>query len=433
MAFIFHSLAYCSIFLTGAWSLSTVPQSDHQVQSTATPLLPTKDPFYTAPPLFELKRPGEILRIRSAPGNLTSIVSNTSAIYNILYRTTDSHNEPSFAVTTLFIPMLSTNGHCDILNEGASLLSYQVEYDTPDLNDSPSFALSTLYTTNIPDFEAALGRCWYVNMPDYEGPKASFTAGVQSGYATIDSVRAVLGAGLGLHSHTRSALWGYSGGSIATEYAAELQQKYAPDLTLNGVAVGGLIPNIETTVRTVTGTTTAGLIPLGTIGLSRQYPGLLDYFKRNLKSTGQFNATTYLAAANMSVGEAFEIFAGQNIFSYFSDGIDVLQGELLQEAFQRDGIMGVHGVPRMALFAYQAISDEVSPIQETDALVKRYCDLGANILYQRNTVGDHFSEQTNGDARAVEFLISVLEGPRDDTSSAPKLSRGCTIQNVTIG
>ena len=68
----------------------------------------------------------------------------------------------------------------------------------------------------------ALGRGWYVNVPDYEGPTASFIAGVQEGHAILDSVRAVLSSGFGLTADVSYALWGYSGGSIASEWAAEV-------------------------------------------------------------------------------------------------------------------------------------------------------------------------------------------------------------------
>ena len=90
--------------------------------------------------------------------------------------------------------------------------------------------------------------------------------------------------------------------------------------------------------------------------------------------------------------------------------------------------MGYHGVPQLPLFVYKAIADEVSPVEETDAIVKKYCAVGANILYQRNTVGGHYVEDINGDARALEWLSSVLGGTYGTTS----LSQGCTIQNVTL-
>lgn len=62
---------------------------------TSSPVPPSQDPFYTAPPGFEDSNPGDILRVRVAPGNLSSLVANTSQAYNILFRTTDSKVQAS--------------------------------------------------------------------------------------------------------------------------------------------------------------------------------------------------------------------------------------------------------------------------------------------------------------------------------------------------
>jgi hypothetical protein len=44
----------------------------------AEPVLPSQDPWYTAPEGFEKATPGTILRTRPTPGDLPSIVGNTS-------------------------------------------------------------------------------------------------------------------------------------------------------------------------------------------------------------------------------------------------------------------------------------------------------------------------------------------------------------------
>lgn len=135
-------------------------------------LPPEQDPWYTAPPGFEQAAPGQILRLRAARGNLTTVQANSSEAYNILYRTTDSQYKPTWAVTTLLIP------NNTVYTSNDKLLSYQIPYDSADLNASPSYSM---YAAGLPDVTAALGRGWYVSVPDYEGPLASFTAGVMSG------------------------------------------------------------------------------------------------------------------------------------------------------------------------------------------------------------------------------------------------------------
>ncbi|KAI9170685.1 hypothetical protein HJFPF1_00155 [Paramyrothecium foliicola] len=67
-----------------------------------------------------------------------------------------------------------------------------------------------------------------------------------SGHTTINSVRAVLEAGFGLakRRYVKNALWGFSGGALAGGWAAELQPTYAPELKLDGAALGGITPDI---------------------------------------------------------------------------------------------------------------------------------------------------------------------------------------------
>ncbi len=110
------------------------------------------------------------------------------------------------------------------------------------------------------------------------------------------------------------------------------------------------------------------------------------------------------------------------------DGISDIQTPIVQEAVNSDGIMGYHGVPQMPLYVYKAIKDEISPVADTDALVERFCGIGVNILYERNTVGGHSAEGTNGAFAAFGWINSIFGGTYNTTY--PTL--GCTVRNVTV-
>lgn len=97
-------------------------------------------------------------------------------------------------------------------------------------------------------------------------------------------------------------------------------------------------------------------------------------------------------------------------------------------AIDSDGVMGLHGVPQMPVYAYKTTQDAISPVADTDALIAGFCAQGANILYQRNTVGTHGQEQIAGDAAATAFLDAVLTG----TYAEHYNTTGCTIEDVTI-
>lgn len=120
-----------------------------------------------------------------------------------------------------------------------------------------------------------LDQGYYVVTPDYEGPKSTFTVGLQSGKATLNSIRAVLSSGnlTGIDSDAEVMMWGYSGGTIASGWAAAIQSEYAPELGENliGAALGGFVTNITATAEATDGGLFAGLIANALGGLGNEY------------------------------------------------------------------------------------------------------------------------------------------------------------------
>ncbi len=167
-----------------------------------------------------------------------------------------------------------------------------------------------------------------------------------------------------------------------------------------------------------------GLLPEALLGLTSQYPKAHEFLVSQLKTSGPFNRTTFLSAKDMSIAEAFFTFNGTQISDYFKGFNKFINAPIIQHLLKTEGQMGCHGVPQMPLFIYKAIADELTPVGDTDELVNKYCAEGANILYERNTVGGHLAEELNGDKRAIEWLSKVLQGKYGHV--------GCTIKDVTI-
>ena len=158
------------------------------------------------------------------------------------------------------------------------------------------------------------------------------------------------------------------------------------------------------------------------LGISNQFPAVSDWVTSHLKESGPFNKTGFLATLKMDVVEAFQSYAFQDISQYFKNGFDDLFAPLPMSAINSDGIMGRRGTPRMPMYVHKAVQDEVSPVADTDKLVQKYCDAGANILYQRNPVGTHTEEAVNGHPGAEAFIDAALKGT---LASSYKLV-GCT-------
>ena len=391
----------------------------------AAPLDPSADPFYTPPSGYESSAPGTILRTRNVPTSLalSSILPiNVHGAYQLLYRTTDSLGNPQATVTTVIVPYNA---------DPKKLLSYQIAEDGAWINCAPSYVLQKGSSiedggTSAPELLfiiAALNQGWIVNTPDYEGPMAAFTSGIQAGQAVLDSVRAALSSGdvTGISSSAVYQMWGYSGGSLASEWASELQPSYAPELNFAGVAVGGLVPNITSVLTTINKGPFAGLAPAGIMGLTNAYPELSDYVDANLIPS---KAADFKKAQTQCLDADIVDFIFQDMFSYFSDGENLLDGALPQAILNETGYMGTHGTPKMPMFFYKAVADEVSPVADTDALVSKLCSQGAQIQYVRDGLGEHATEIITGAGDAFVFLKDRFDG----IPAAP----GCSTSNVLL-
>ncbi|KAH8887839.1 LIP-domain-containing protein [Thozetella sp. PMI_491] len=394
---------------------------------------PSQDKWYQPPDGWEKAARGSVLRVR-ANAYRTIRIQNAHDVFQVLFRSSDTHGNPSWAVSTVFIPI----SHVACLNGtnttacAHGIVSYQIPTDSVDIDAAPSFLLQLREPYG--DMRDLLAKGWFVAVPDYEGPRASFCAGMQAGYATLDGAKAVLQAAgqFGLQTErARIALWGYSGGAFATEFAIELASSYAPDLKLAGAVVGGPSPNLTTVDELMNKKPTTGLVVASVVGITVQQPRARAFLESRLKETGlMYNATTFLSVQKMSGVDALTFFANQDIYDYFKNRSADLWDPIMQDVIDRDAVMNRHGVPNMPVFFYKAIADEMSPVKETDDIVESYCARGANILYHRNTIGGHNDELWSGRNRTVKYLEDVL-----DDKKSPEILRpatGCATYNVSV-
>ena len=147
-----------------------------------------------------------------------------------------------------------------------------------------------------------------------------------------------------------------------------------------------------------------------------------------LSPTGAYNASAFLAARTQNTTVDAAQYANQHILNYFKSGAAFLQAPQLTDLIARDATLGFHGVPRGPVYAYKAINDELAPVGDTDKLISYYCEGGANVLYERNTVGGHLADAINGFEASFAFLRAVLEGGYEGVYQ----SRGCEVRNVTV-
>ena len=203
---------------------------------------PKDDPFYKYDGPLEMD-PGTVLRTRRTTYHVLGVQTALKAT-QLLYRSTNQGGNPTANVTSIISPLVKPNK--------TKVLSYQSAYDSLNQSDEPSYAISggdPTLTRIVVDVELAVYGAFLLDgyaviVPDIEGQRADFAAGPEYGMNTLDSIRAALSSKeVGLPSDAKVAMLGYSGGALATEWAAELAPTYAPDVNkrLIGAAMGGLL------------------------------------------------------------------------------------------------------------------------------------------------------------------------------------------------
>ncbi|KAG6031129.1 hypothetical protein E4U41_007704 [Claviceps citrina] len=375
------------------------------------PTVPTEDPFYTVPDNLTNVQAGTILRQRKPPFPIAAFrfaKQHLQDTHQFLYRTTDNFGNATATVLTVLVPYNADFG---------KVISQQTLEDASDPNCAPSYVLQfksrvnnyfgTITTqSDIIMTDAFLAQGWVVIIPDYEGPKAEFLAHKQSGQAVLDGIRAALSSTdtTGIRADATVALTGYSAGSLAVGFAAEWQPLYAPELKIAGAAIGGPVPNLTNAFQSINGGAFAGLIPAGIVGLAKAYPELeklvdeqlLPEHKEKYEQTKQ------------------QCFVPNTVKFLFSDFLSFVKDKNIFKEEPSKSILeansqGQH-VPTMPLFVYKSINDEVSPIADTDALVKFYCDGGASVEYVRDRASEHATLELTSSTLVMAWLTKVMNG-----------------------
>ncbi|KID95598.1 Secretory lipase family protein, partial [Metarhizium majus ARSEF 297] len=386
------------------------------------PMLPSQDSFYAVPENIGQVEPGTILRRREPPSPIASFgiaPLNLNSSYQILYRTTDSFGNATATVLTVLIPHKA---------DRSKLLSYQVAEDAASIDCAPSYAfqlksaarppLGTLLTqAELLLVQGALGEGWVVVIPDFQGPNAAFLANRRAGYATLDGIRAALNSSpfTGIHGNSTIAMWGYSGGSLATNHAAELHPEYAPELQIAGAAVGGTVPNITNALTTINKGPFAGLIPTGILGLSAEYPELEELVHDHLKpeaSEAFYKAGTRCLLANAAA------YLLKDIVGMFDDRNLMYRNKIAVQVLNENALG--KKTPKIPLYWYKSIFDQVSPIADSDAVVKKYCDGGASVEYVRDIASEHGSYAVIGAPKAIHWLKNIMKGGKPKSGCSKK-------------
>jgi hypothetical protein len=364
---------------------------------------PGQDPFYQytgSTPLADIA-PGTVLKTRTVPYHVVGFALPLKTT-QLLYRSTGQLGQPTVNVTSVVRPVLSFGRQ--------KLVSYQSFYDSLNPDDEPSYAISGGLTLGgvIPNIEGALfvpllTQGYSIVVSDTQGQQANFAAGAEYGMNTLDSIRATFNSSsVGLPADTKVALIGYSGGAIATEWAAELAPAYAPDVNgrLVGASIGGVLVHPAHNLHYVEGSLVwAGIMPMALIGVSRSFGADLTPY------LNEYGKTLNTRLQKASIVNVLAQYPGLTWASIAKPEYQTPEQIPLFVALANDLIMGTGGTPTTPLLIRQGAGGEfegtpgnkpgigagdgVMIAGDVRTLARDYCARGVKVQYGQSDALSH--------------------------------------------
>lgn len=364
---------------------SNPPHDAHRYDDR--PIPPDHDPFYQAPPGYETAEPGRVLRSRDVEIGFLGLIKQRVKAAQLLYRTTNLHGEPEVAVTTVLLPAQRQP------DTACPVLSYQCAIDAVASRCFPSFAMQrgarpigAFVQAEYLLVTAALAEGWAVCVPDHEGCHGMWGAPVEPGYRILDGLRAAMRyERLQLSSSAPIGLWGYSGGGLASAWAAELCDQYAPELNVVGAVLGSPVGDPGSVARRLNGSFFAGLAALMISALTQVFPGAQKVVDEHATNEGR---ALLDELQTMTTAQAVWQLRNVDIGSYVDMTADELW-DLPEVRHIFDETKLGKSRPSPAVLVVQAVHDKIISVDDVDALVAEYERLGAAVTYHRDGFCGH--------------------------------------------
>jgi hypothetical protein len=381
--------------------------TEHSAQAPCpvgtTPVCPYKDPLYQAPKHLGSLRNGTVIRSRAISVKPPNGPLAGSA-HIVIYKSTSATGRPVADATTILMPKTAYTG-----KGRRPLVSYQVAEDSLGAQCAPSYSLvnGTNGNTSAENviISSALALGWIVAVPDYEGPDGEYGAGAQAGHAVLDGIRAAEHFSPdGLSHKTPVGLWGYSGGGLASAWAAEMQAGYAPRLHIVGSAEGGVPSDVKAVAKAIDGTAFAGIELAAAEGIARAYPGA--HIDRVLNAKGR-------AAFQAISDECITTYTGQyplaKLNSYTKKP-DVIDSRAFAHVLALTHLE--KHAPITPIYNYQSMIDELIPYRTDLAMVKWYCTHGVKVDHVPYATAEHVALAAEGAPAALLWLQGRFDGAK---------------------
>jgi hypothetical protein len=328
--------------------------------------------------------------------------------WQIKFVSRDTNMQRIAAIATVVEPTTPATG----IAEPLVVFAYAEDSLGSECAPSHSVTGSQLYTGEQ-DYAAlnALALGYTLVYPDSEGPYTAYASGVLAGHIGLDSaIAAEQFSPLGLNSKTPVGIYGYSGGAFVSAWAATLEQTYAPNLNVVGIASGGTPANPAQIVQNIDSNAVANkiafsLILSATFGLNRSYPTLL---------TPILNAAGVAAGAALANGCGGATTGGATTpsgqFYDYTTSANPLPLPNVQAVLNQTTLPLAGQSPITNVFVYHSAVDELIPVAGAQTMVNAWCAAGSQVEFYIGANGEHVTFGDTSGPLAIEYLESRFAG-----------------------
>jgi hypothetical protein len=228
---------------------------------------------------------------------------------------------------------------------------------------------------------------------------------------------------------------GYSGGAIATGWAASLQPSYAPELDIKGWVHGGTPANLTGTMLYIDNTAFSGFLPAAVAGLAKPsaYGAELNpIINRILTPMGK--SKYEFAQSNCAVADLLSFPE----MSLLSTSVQTLGPGLISQptvaSVLAQNIMGLHKSqsPTAPVYIYHATQDEIIPYANASTLVDSWCGYGASVNFTTYENGGHATTEIIGLPDVIQFVEAAFAG--ETTSGCSRNTKlDSTLNPIALG
>ncbi|WP_396897543.1 lipase family protein [Nocardia colli] len=361
---------------------------------------PDPDPFYATPADIADKQPGDVLATRVMPP--LPIFPDTTVTV-VRFRSTSSEDKPIAATTTVLTPRTHA--------KDGPLLSFQHIINGLGAECSVSKVLYTddpnLVVREAPGWNVLLQRGWTVALPDHLGPNFAYGAAKLGGQITLDGIRAVQRVAELEVQKSPVAMVGYSGGGMATAWAAALAPKYAPELNISGAAMGGVPMNLVKMLESLglSSHPVFGLALAAGLGLEREYPDRFP-LSEQLNDRG---LAARAKMANSCTNDILSAGAGHGALD-FAKTTSMINDSTARRVVEENSLELYDGVPKTPVFEWHSPIDGLIPVDAVVNTDKRWCAAGAKVQTEQIPVPDHLTAAVLGIPDALNWLDARFRG-----------------------